>query len=57
MLYPEPQNAPHVSKGINLLNSLQPCGVLSTTEMSALDREVTRKAKATDANPWYGVYW
>ncbi len=57
MLYPEPQIAPHVSKGMNLLSSLQPCGVLSTTEMSDLGWEVTPQGKATDVNPWYGVYW
>ena len=41
---------------VNVPDTLQPCGVFSTTEMSGLDREVTLQGKATAVSPWYGVH-
>ncbi len=43
--------------GVNVPDSLQPCGVLSMTEMSGLDREDSPHGNATDKIPWYGVYY
>jgi len=54
--YPEPRNAPCVDGEMNILESRQPRGVLSMTEMSGLDRWVTPQGKASNVRAWYGVY-
>jgi len=60
-IYPVPQNAPHVSAGMNpvptLLRenytlSIQP----GWNGVNVLELPKGQRPKATDVSPWYGVY-
>ncbi len=61
LIYPEPQNAPDVSPGINPIpNSPRENHALpvqnSWNGVNVPNFPERKRPKATDVNPWYGVY-
>src|SRR3989338_7026110 len=52
--YPVPQNAPHVSAGMNPVRS-QPKPQTQSYGVNVLNVPKGQRPKATDVSPWYGV--